>query len=45
MVAQIARIVCIIIIIISIIILKQSWPNAYAWSKKTKIQGTIQHEL
>ena len=37
---------CILIIIIIIIIsLKQSLLNAYASSKKTKIQGTIQHGL
>ena len=33
------------IIIIIVISLKQSLPNAYAWFKKTKIQGTIQHAL
>ena len=36
---------CNIIIIIIVISLKQSLPNAYAWSNKTKIQGTIQHGL
>ena len=30
-------------IIIIVISLKQSLPNAYALSEKTKIQGTIQH--
>ena len=32
-------------IIIIVISLKQSLHNAYAWSKKTKIRGTIQHSL
>ena len=33
------------VIIIIVISLKQSLHNAYAWSKKTKIQGVIQHRL
>ena len=35
----------IIIIIIIVISLKQSLPNAYASYKKTEIHGTIQHGL
>ena len=36
---------CYFLTIIIVISLKQSLPNAYAWSKKTKIQGTIQNGL